>query len=163
MALSGILGSSTLTGSNRMSNDDKMALKAKIISRLGEIACEHSKEHQPVKSNRYVICSTSGVKIELMFQKDCGSAVNLWVKEEFVEQLIVNCLPWNKNKMICDGMICEPYPACSILDDPYGRHSSLRSMPQLCEAALIRFELSKMGDLERILSLLAPAKKPACS
>ena len=130
---------------------NRQELKDAIISRLDREAEEHPKGHQKSKVNRYAFPSTGDAQIELMFQKDKQSPANLRVKKSFVEKLLDSQLA---------GMPLEHKisPASNLYQKKgkngkllYGRHSGLKSMPQLSDADLECFALHDMDTLVRIL------------
>ena len=73
---------------------DLTNLKRAIVMRLDCEAKEHSKGHQKSYANRYSMRSSDGALIELMFEKGEKSPANLWVKEDFVRDLLDGSIPW---------------------------------------------------------------------
>ena len=117
----------------------------------------HRIGHQDRYANRYELRSAGGKHVELMFQKDERSPANLWVKKAFAEEL----LDGPSAGMSLEYKIS---PAANLYqtvgkngEKQYGRHTGLKSMPQLSEADLVCFALYDMDNLERILETLKRA------
>ena len=138
----------------------RQELKCAIESRLDrESGVQvHPLGHQSKYANRYVLRSEGGVIIELMFQKDERSPTNLWVKKAFVEELLNDPLVG----MPLDYKISSASKLYQTIDKngekQYGRHTGLKSMPQLGEADLVCFVLFDMNSLDRILETLKRVK-----
>lgn len=135
---------------------DLTNLKRAIIMRLDREAKEHSKGHQKSYANRYAMRSSDGALVELMFEKGEKSPANLWVKQDFVRDLLDGRIPFT------------PSPASKLYqtfgktgEKQYGRHSALEDMMQLGKADLVCFALRNMGDLDRILTALAQVTRPS--
>lgn len=130
-------------------------LKRAIIMRLDREATEHSKGHQASYANRYSMRSAEGMLVELMFEKAEKKRANLWIRAEFVQELLKGQIPFT------------PSPASKLYqvvgktgEKQYGRHSALEDMMQLGKADLICFDLRNMADLELILAVIQRVKKP---
>ena len=129
-------------------------LKREIISRLDRVAHEHPMGHQRRYANRYVLLSSAGLRVELMFQKDEKTPAYLWVKKQFVEELLYN-ESMNNNLIYKESLSSDLYNVVSNTGKlQYGRHSALSSMPQLVDADLVRFKLRNTSDFERIIETL---------
>lgn len=129
--------------------------KRAIVMQLDREAKEHSKGHQKSYANRYSMRSSDGALIELMFEKGEKSPANLWVKEDFVRDLLNGSIPFTIS------------PASKLFqtvgktgEKQYGRHSALEDMMQLGRADLVCFALRSMADLEQILAVLAQVTRP---
>lgn len=131
---------------------DRTKLKAACVERLDHQAAIHKIGHETSHANRYVLRSSKGTQIEIMFEKGGTGNANLWVRSDFatgipgnrIEQRIypgkaVNTLTNNKGKTV------------------YGRHAGLRSMDQLADADLTRFTLSTLADLDQVIAVLKAA------
>ena len=130
-------------------------LKIAVVMRLDREAKEHSKGHQSRYANRYSFRSSEGMLVELMFEKGLRSPANLWVKKDFVSELLDTTIPFTVS------------PASKLYatvgktgETQYGRHSALEDMMQLRKADLVCFALRSLADLNRILELLAGVKMP---
>ena len=137
----------------------RLELKRAIESRLdNDLDVQtHDIGHQEKYANRYVLRSANGEHVELMFQKDERSPANLWVKKAFVEEL----LDGPSAGMPLEYKISSASNLYQTIgkngEKQYGRHTGLKSMPQLKEADLVCFALYDMDNLERILETLKRA------
>lgn len=134
---------------------DLTNLKRAIVMRLDREAKEHSKGHQKSYANRYSMRSSDGALVELMFEKGEKSPANLWVKQDFVRELLDGRIPFTTS------------PASKLYqtvgktgEKQYGRHSALEDMMQLGKADLVCFALLSMADLDQILAVLAQVTRP---
>lgn len=116
-------------------------LKCDIVSRLGRKAKVHPMGHQGIYANRYVMCSSCGVRIELMFEKDDRflpkkkpPPPNLWVKKDFVQRILQDP-PRSSSLIYTESPKSKLYKKIGANGKPaYGRHSALEKMPQLGNA-----------------------------
>lgn len=134
---------------------DLKNLKRAVVMRLDREAKKHSRGHQASYANRYSMRSADGMLVELMFEKGEKSPANLWVRQDFVQELLDSHIPFT------------PSPASKLYqlvsktgEKQYGRHSALEDMMQLGKADLVCFDLRDMADLDLILVVLSRAKKP---
>lgn len=134
---------------------DLTNLKRAIVMRLDREAKEHSKGHQKSYANRYSMRSSDGALVELMFEKGDKSPANLWIKQDFVKDLLDGSIPFSLS------------PASKLYqtigktgEKQYGRHSALEDMMQLGKADLVCFALRNMADLDRVLATLAQVTRP---
>jgi hypothetical protein len=136
-------------------NIDLKNLKRAIVMRLDREAREHSKGHQASYANRYALRTADGMLVELMFEKGDKSPANLWVRQDFVQELLEGQIPF----------ILSPASKLYQLvgktgEKQYGRHSAIEEMMQLGKADLVCFDLREMADLDLILAILSRVKKP---
>lgn len=139
-----------------MADTDLAALKLAVVMRLDSVGQEHSLGHQSRYANRYVLRSDDGMRVEVMFEKDRETPANLWVRQDFVTDLLDGSIPYTispKSKLRqTRGKGGEMQ---------YGRHSALEKMMQLGGADLVCFALRDITDLDRILAALAMVRRPA--
>lgn len=127
---------------------DRDQLKKAVVALLDSLAAEHPLGHQDSKAARYVLTTSGGAQIELMFEKNAQVPANLWCLEKAVARLV-------------GGPSATASPA-SVLHAKknakgqplYGRHSSLENMPQLGNADLICFRLKSLSDAGVVLDHL---------
>lgn len=125
---------------------DRDTLKLAAVAVLDALAETHAKGHQSRKVRRYVLAAPGGTPLEIMFEQDEGSSANLWAHAAAAGALA------GKG---------EPSPASELWMETgkdgkpkYGRHSALKTLPQLREADLIRFPLSTLEELGAVLDQL---------
>lgn len=125
------------------------ALKKLVINRLDNIAKVHPAGHQSAYSNRYVLTSSAGERIEIMFDKGDKSHANLWLLERFLPAAVLG------------NLSTTPSPGSDVYrkrntagELVYGRHSALRSMLQLERGDLVCVNLQTFGELHAILGHL---------
>ncbi|MET4103449.1 hypothetical protein ABIE58_002890 [Roseovarius sp. MBR-78] len=126
-------------------------LRQACIERLDERAMEHPSGHQGKLAARYLLHTPSADAVELMFEKGPRSALNLWVAERFVDNLVA------------EGSLEYRHAPSSVLfatkgangKRRYGRHSALKVMNQLSHADLVCFRIKKLADLDRTLDHLS--------
>lgn len=134
---------------------DLKNLKRAVVMRLDREAKEHSKGHQANYANRYTMRSADGMLVELMFEKGDKSPANLWVRQDFVQELLENQIPYTPSQA------SKLYQLVGKTGEKqYGRHSAIEDMMQLGKADLVCFDLRNMADLELILSVLLQVKRP---
>lgn len=99
--------------------------------------------------------SSDGALVELVFEKGDESPANLWIKQDFVLDLLDGHIPFTLS------------PASKLYqtvgktgEKQYGRHSAIEEMMQLGKADLVCFALRKMADLDEILAKLAQVRRP---
>jgi hypothetical protein len=119
---------------------DRAFLKKAIIGLLDAVAQEHPLGHQDVYASRYVLSSREGATVEILVEKGEKSPPNIW------------CLADAAGEALIAALKPTPSPAAKLWQKPgqYGRHSGLRSMPQLGEADLVCFapiSLEQVGQL----------------
>ena len=137
----------------------RLELKRAIESRLDKDpdVKTHPIGHQAKYANRFLLRSAGGEQIELMIQKDESYPANLWVKKDFVEEL----LDEPSASMPLEYRISSAVNLYMTIGKngkkQYGRHPGLKSMPQLGEADLVCFDLHDMDNLDRILEKLKRA------
>lgn len=115
-------------------------LKRAVAALLDSLAEEHPLDHQDSKAARYVLTTSGGAQIELMFEKNAQVPANLWCLGKAVAGL-------------GGGPAASHSPASALHAQKntkgqtlYGRHSSLENMPQLGSADLTRFRLESLSD-----------------
>ncbi|MDO6483092.1 hypothetical protein [Shimia thalassica] len=109
---------------------------------------EHPAGHQGKLAARYLLIRhSSDDVVALMFEKGPYTPANLWIAREHVLSLISQ-----------PGMNFKLSPASGLYSSKgkngeplYGRHSTLKAMPELKHADLIRFRLSSVAELDHIL------------
>ncbi|MFC3119572.1 hypothetical protein ACFOHS_20095 [Jhaorihella thermophila] len=129
----------------------KDEIKRRVVARLDAIADVHPAGHQSTYANRYVYRAAGGTPIEIMFEKKapeapriCGSRNGSSTKEP-AGIWTTACLrprPCIRAKKQKKGELL------------YGRHSGLRTMPQLERADLVCFRLRSVQDLEALIAML---------
>jgi hypothetical protein len=115
-----------------MTTMSRDTLKVAVVQRLAQVAVEHPAGHQGKLAARFILRTTDGERIELMFEKGPASPANLWVCERFVRNLDTTTM---SQRLSPGGALYK-----MVTDDGkkiYGRHAALRSMPQLCDADLV--------------------------
>jgi hypothetical protein len=127
-------------------------LKKAIVALLDSLAEEHPLAHQNSKAARYVLVTLGGAHIELMFEKNDGVSANLWCLDKAVARLT-------------GGPTVSHSPASALYtkqndqgETLYGRHSSLKKMPQLGRADLVCFRLETLREAGMILDHLLSLK-----
>lgn len=121
-------------------------LKAAAVALLDSLATEHPLRHQKAKARRYVLRAPGGTPLEIMFDRGENSRANLWVHASAAGPLRSRGeLEAASNLWTKVGKDGQP---------DYGRHSSLEKMPQLGDADLIRFPLTSLEELGRVLDQL---------
>lgn len=128
---------------------DRATLKAAIVALLDAVAREHPRGHQPSKGRRYLLRSEFGADVALMFERDEDSLPNLWVEERFGASL-----------KGCTSSPPKRSPAAHLYQAPgeYGRHSALKSMPELEGADLLCFAPMSLAEVGCLLDGLLGAK-----
>jgi len=131
----------------------RMQLKKSIMDLLDKVGREHASGHQGAYANRYVVSGAGGRPIEVMFEKGERVPANIW----------------------CPAGVAKLVPDVPAKDSPkallwqvkkgekrYGRHSGLKSMPQLFEADLVKFQPETLEQARKVIdALLAYSAKPA--
>ena len=123
--------------------------KRTILGLLDTVADEHPLGHQPSKAAHYVLLSHHGARVEIMFEKNVNSPSNFWCRESAASAALIAALR------------PQHYPSSALwtkrgVDGEclYGRHSALRTMPQLGEADLVRFTPTCLTEAEQIIDRL---------
>ena len=136
-------------GEGHGASTDATPVEHAILGLLDAVADEHPLGHQPSKAARYVLLSRHGARVEIMFEKNAGSPAHLWCRESAAgtaliatqrSQLYPYSALWAKRG--ADG------------ERLYGRHSALRTMPQLGGADLVRFTPACVAEAEQIIDRL---------
>lgn len=123
-------------------------LKQAVAALLDSLALEHPLGHQDSKAARYVLTTSGGAQIELMFEKNAQVPANLWCVDKAVARLPGGLAGTHS---LASGLHAHKNAKGQTL---YGRHSSLENMPQLGRADLIRFRLENLSDAGVILDHL---------
>lgn len=134
----------------RKADVGRATLKLACLRQLDARAIEHPAGHQGKLAARYLLRSSGGEGIELMFEKGPNSSANLWVLRRFAE-------------VIQDfGVAVRHSPAALLYQQKdaagkpqYGRHSALKPMRQLVNADLVCFSIEHETEIERMLTDLA--------
>lgn len=128
----------------------RMGLKKICLSMLDSFAIEHPAGHQKELAARYVLRSTNGERVCLMFEKGEKSAPNLWFAQCYASQLALS------------DLIHRIYPASALYQPKeegkkqgYGRHSALKSMRDLANVDLVRVTIERPGQMQDLLETLA--------
>lgn len=124
-------------------------LKSVILQRLSEVAVEHPAGHQGKLAARFILRSSSGEGIELMFEKGPASASNLWLHQKYAEPLLTSEIEHR----------ASPAHALFAIENGkgkkiYGRHTALLPMRQLADADLVCFKLAAVTELEAVIVAL---------
>ena len=124
-------------------------MKAACMARLDAVAVEHPAGHQGKYAARYVMRTTGGDPVELMFEKGSRGPANLWLTERHARPLLSDELDYRQ----------APAGAIGIVTDAegkkiYGRHSALKPMRELGSADLVCIRLKDVAELDRILCQL---------
>lgn len=127
-------------------------LKSAIIERLNAVCQDHPMGHQGSKAARYIFKGENGTTVEIMFEKNEGTLANLWVKEAFVSTILDGDIDYTRKPA------SELYQKTGKNGEKlYGRHYSMEKMPQIGQADLVRFNLTSIHQLDRILDALDAA------
>ncbi len=125
-------------------------LKRLCLARLDDCAREHPAGHQGKLAARYLLQNAAGDTVELMFEKGPKTPANLWVEHKRVTELVE-----------APGLDVRLSPASALFSVKgaggkliYGRHSALKPMPDLGRADLVCFQISSIGELDRVLDHL---------
>jgi hypothetical protein len=131
---------------------DRAGLKRAAVALLDAVAQPHPAGHQAGKAARYVLTAVGGSPLEVMFEKDEDSSVNLWVASSAAGALLGGGISQRsslarslRTKIGKDG---KPL---------YGRHSGLMAMAQLADADLVCFQPATLAELGAILDQLLAA------
>lgn len=127
---------------------DRLTLKSAAAALLDSLATEHPLGHQASKARRYILQAPGGTPLKIMFEQDEGSSANLWVHAATAGTLASRGTPKPASDLWAKTGKAGPL---------YGRHSSLRPMPQLGDADLICFTPTKLAELGEILDQLIAA------
>lgn len=125
----------------------KMQLKTAILALLDTKGREHPEGHQPSKAGRYVLTAPGGVPVEVMFEKNEGTGVNIWCPV-MVASLVPDLVPEISPKA---GLWVKRNKKGELL---YGRHSGLRVMQQLAEADLAKFQPKTLDEAKRVVDAI---------
>lgn len=124
-------------------------LKAAILQRLCEVAVEHPAGHQGKLAARFMLRSSSGEGIELMFEKGPASAPNLWIHQRYSDPLMTGEI---------EHRTSPAHALFAIENDKgkkvYGRHTALLPMRQLADADLVCFRLKAVSEVETVIEAL---------
>ena len=128
----------------------RAALKRACLDRLDAVAQEHPAGHQGKLAARYVLNTTGGDRISLMFEKHDTAETYLWMEQRFARALLDLGIVWHPY------LASDLYPPGEPEAKPrYGRHAALKAMRDLANADLVRFEIDRIMQLELILSRLS--------
>ncbi|SHF39345.1 DNA polymerase III, epsilon subunit [Ruegeria intermedia] len=130
----------------------KDEIKRLVVARLDAIASVHPAGHQSTYANRYVYRAAGGTPIEIMFEKGPKSSANLWIAQRFVDERACGHLD---HRLSPASALYSRRNTKGLLQ--YGRHSGLRTMPQLERADLVCFRLRSVQDLEALIAMLDAA------
>lgn len=129
-------------------------MQAACLALIEAAATEHPVGHTKLV-RRYVLRSTEGDRINLMFEKSGKSRVKLWLAREHAGDL---------RKL---GLAFDDYPASALYqptedgDVPSnGRHPALKSMRDLANADLIRMTIDRSNQMQVTLTKLAAFAPP---
>ncbi|PPE79383.1 hypothetical protein C3941_13615 [Kaistia algarum] len=126
-----------------------MTLKRAVVGVLDAIASEHPLRHQPSKARRYILAAPSGTPLEIMFEQDVASPVNLWMALKAAGPLS------SKGAVsMASSLRTRTGRRGNVL---YGRHSALERMPQLGDADLVRISIDRFEELGVVLDQLFAA------
>lgn len=128
----------------------KIQLKKAILEVLDAQGREHPSGHQASKAGRYVLTAPGGVPIEVMFEKDEATGVNIWCPAK-----IASLLPDLNPEISPKAELWVKRNKKGELI--YGRHSGLRAMPQLADADLAKFQVRTLGEAKRIVDAILAA------
>lgn len=124
----------------------RAALKRACLDRLETVAKEHPAGHQGKLAARYILQTTGGERISLMFEKHDTTPAYLWMEHSFAQPLLDQGIPWREYPAT------ELYPAGDPGSKPrYGRHAALKAMRDLANAHLVRFEIATVGEMDQLL------------
>lgn len=128
------------------STSPRATLKRACLDRLEAVAREHPAGHQGKLAARYVLQTSGGDRISMMFEKHDTSGAYLWVEQRFTQAVLNSGIAW------------KAYPAIDLYQPSeagtkpiYGRHAALKAMRDLSNADLVRFEIATVSELELLL------------
>lgn len=93
-----------------------------------------------------MVHGSSGARISLMFEKHHSTPAYLWMEHSFAQPLLHLGIPW------LEYSATELYPPGEPGTKPrYGRHAALKTMRDLANSHLVRFEIRTIGELDQLL------------
>ncbi|HCP80368.1 MAG TPA: hypothetical protein DIT67_01795 [Octadecabacter sp.] len=117
---------------------------------------EHPAGQQGELAARYLLRNSSGDTMALMFEKGANTPANLWIAHEHVLNLVQKT---DLNIKLPPALAL--YSSTDKTGEPlYGRHSTLKTMPELKHTDLIRIRISSVTELDRILDHLSDLSRP---
>lgn len=129
---------------------DRADMKAACLTMLETAAIEHPAGHQGKLAARYIIRTTSGERIGLMFEKGERTKPYVWIERRFARDLLDLDIEFRLS--LASSLYQEAEPGGKRT---YGRHAALKSMRDLANADLIRFTIERVSQMETILQKLA--------
>lgn len=124
-------------------------LKRACLAALDAAAVEHPARHQGKLAARYVLHTRRGAVLDLMFDKGPKTPAHLWVIREAGEAMIDTGIRYRLS------LATDTYATLDAEGRPrYGRHSALKSMRKLANAALICFTIEREAEIQRLLERL---------
>lgn len=113
-----------------------------ILKFFDTFAVKHATGHQDDKMNGYSITCSS---LSFALEKDHKTRVNIWCPVEvqnYVNGVTNTISPHNKlwtklNKK---------------REKPYGRHTGLRCVKELCEADLVKYEILTLEEAKKVIN-----------
>lgn len=125
---------------------DRPAFKRAAVALLDAVGAPHAAGHQAGKAARYVLTAPCGAPVEVMFEKDEGSSVNLWKTRAAAGSLLGGEIPYRESPARTlrtkIGKNGKPF---------YGRHSGLLAMNQLADADLVCFRPASLAELGAVV------------
>jgi len=124
-------------------------LKRACLAALDAVCVEHPAGHQSKLAARYILHTSRGEAVALMFEKGPKAPAHLWMPLEAGQGLINEGVPYRLSPA------AETYAAKDGSSRPlHGRHSALNPMRQLTNSNLIRFTVERAGEMDHLLLLL---------
>ncbi|MGA0613163.1 hypothetical protein [Paracoccus sp. KR1-242] len=124
-------------------------LKAVCLTMLEAAAIEHPAGHQGKLAARYIIRTTSGERVGLMFEKGERTKPYVWVERRFARDLLDLDIEFRLS--LASSLYQEAETGGKRT---YGRHAALKSMRDLANADLIRFTIDRPEQMGMILQTL---------
>ncbi|RVC79880.1 hypothetical protein EN745_14670 [Mesorhizobium sp. M4A.F.Ca.ET.022.05.2.1] len=135
--------------------DPHAALKAHCQSRLDREAAEHPSGHQNVHARRYLLPRKGRSPIEAAIIVKPDSKLQIWCEADGVDLSRVSGLQPEKR------LGSETYSTVGASGNVlYGRHSALKTFDRLHRGDALRFVPETIGEVDRILDMLANRGAP---
>jgi hypothetical protein len=118
---------------------DRTFLKSAIVAVLDVLATEHPFGHQEACARRYVLTTSSGMRIELMFEQSPETPPNIWVEASVAGSLTAS------------GIKHRSSPASALKPSKsgasqHGRPVALEMMPALGRADLVYMQPEALAE-----------------
>ena len=124
-------------------------LIAACLALIDQVATEHPAGHQGKLAARYIIRSSSGERVGLMFEKGGKTKPYLWAARSHASELLEADVEFRV--YLASSLYQE---AGTGLKPNYGRHSALKPMRDLANVDLVRFSIDRVGQMELITQKL---------